>query len=114
MERTFSDVSIKTDGALTQVMVDGVDMSRALSVTFNHIAGEVPTITLVFPVERSSVEGKAEVEKSSHIVEPDTAVRIIGDVRIDRWREVNFNGENKNATAGAGGRADESYCERKN
>ena len=114
MERTFSDVSIKTDGALTQVMVDGVDMSRALSVTFNHIAGEVPTITLVFPVERSSVEGKAEVEKSSHIVEPDTAVRIIVFVRFYSWWYVNFNGENKNATAGAGGRADESYCERKN
>jgi hypothetical protein len=113
MERTFSDVSIKTDGALTQVMVDGVDMSRALSVTFNHIAGEVPTITLVFPVERSSVEGKAEVEKSSHIVEPDTAVRIIGDVRIDRWREVNLNGKDKNTTTGAGGCAAESHCESK-
>ena len=89
MERTFSDVSIKTDGVLTRVIVDGVDMSRALSVAFNHIAGEALTVTLVFPVEKSSIEGKAEAEKSSHIVEPDTAVRIIGDARIDRWGSRN-------------------------
>ena len=57
----LSKVKITSDGVVTNLEVDGVDMSNASSVTFQHIAGEVPTVTLTLPIDGISVDCVAEV-----------------------------------------------------
>lgn len=57
----LSEVKIVSDGVTTHVEVDGVDMSKAGSVTYQHIAGQPPTVTLTLPVDRISIDCVAEI-----------------------------------------------------
>lgn len=58
-------VKIETNGELTHLTVDGVDMSHALAVTYHHEGGDVPKLTVILPVEKLSTTGKANAEKVS-------------------------------------------------
>lgn len=76
----LSEVSLETrNGEVTHAVADGVDMPHALSVTYQHIAGEVPMLTLVLPVEEMRITGAPAVEKKIDCTGEYSAVkRTIG------------------------------------
>lgn len=54
----LSKVAIQTDGTITTVIVDGVDVSkRATRVCFEHTAGTIPIVTITLAVDDLTVEG---------------------------------------------------------
>lgn len=60
----LKDISIKTEkGNISKVFLDGEDISRQLhSVTYTHIAGNVPTVTLQFFCNNADIEVSALVK----------------------------------------------------
>ena len=58
----LSKVAIRTDGTITAVTVDGVDVSkRATRVCFEHTAGEIPIVTITLPVDEFTADGSVGV-----------------------------------------------------
>jgi len=76
---------MKTDGVLTRLTVDGVDMSHALSVVYTHKGGDIPKLTMVLPVEEAILEGAISIEeKTGHTGENSVAKRTIGSLLLDK------------------------------
>lgn len=84
-EVRLSHISIKTDGVISRLVIDGVDMSHALSVKYTHEGGDIPKLAVVLPVEEAEVEGITFLEKNfGHTNKSGTAERSIGDLHFGR------------------------------
>lgn len=72
----LSKVAIQTDGTMTTVIVDGVDVSeRASKVCFEHTAGSIPIVTITLPVDESTVDGAVGVViNNGRAGDDDTAI----------------------------------------
>lgn len=54
----MANISIECNGVTSKVMLDGEDISmKATSVTFTHIAGEVPAIQVTYLAGEARVIG---------------------------------------------------------
>lgn len=54
----FAKIKLKTDGALTTIIIDGVDISDKVScVTFRHEGGEYPVLCVECPVDSATIKG---------------------------------------------------------
>lgn len=82
----LSKVSITTDGVLSRLLVDGVDMSHAMSVTYTHRGGDIPRLTIVLPVEAASVESTVCInnEKCGHTAGDGMTARSISTLLVGK------------------------------
>lgn len=81
----FSKFALNTDGVVSHLVVDGVDMSHALSVTYSHDGEGFPILTVVLPVEKAEILETARVQKiKSPTGDDGRGRRTIGSARIHK------------------------------
>lgn len=81
----WSSFRLETDGVISRLTVDGVDMSHALEVQYVHNGHGIPTLTVVLPVEKAEISGTACVQNEDGPAgESGEAKRSIGCVRCGK------------------------------
>ncbi len=80
----MAKVRAHSKDGVTKATVDGVDISGALSLTFEHVGGEYPEMTVKFLVDELELDAEANAKMNGCTAGNDTAVRFIDRLRFDR------------------------------
>ncbi len=67
----LSKIEITTEGTLTKVIVNGEDLSGCTDIIYRHNGNNVPTLTVIFPVNGAKVRALCSYHEMIAGVSPD-------------------------------------------
>ena len=77
-------VLLNSVNGTTRGTINGIDISQALSIRFEHTGGQYPKMTVEFLVDELALDAETYIEQNSRTAGNGTAIRFTENPRFDR------------------------------